>query len=98
MPDEPKIKIADVDPGQTPLPRSAVELSPKLNFRFYVKDSRSKVIEALKGERTIPLLDQEYILARIAVIPAKHDILQVSIVGNPHKAGFNFTFTACEVT
>jgi len=95
---DPKIKTTEVDPGETPLPRAAVELSSALKFRFHVKNSRAKVIELLKAEREIPLLDQEYILARIAAIPAEHDLLQVSIIGNPHKAGFNFSFTACELT
>jgi predicted ATP-dependent Lon-type protease len=98
MPNEPKIEISEVEPGEAPLERAAVELSTELKFRFYEKNSREKVIEKLKAARDIPLLDQEYILARIAAIPEEHGILQVSIVGVPHKAGFNFTFTACELT
>jgi len=98
MPDETKIEIADVNPGEAPLQRAAVALSAGLAFRFHVKSSRAKVIEQLKAERTIPLLDQEYILARLAAIPAEHDLIQLSIIGNPHKAGFNFTFTVCELT
>lgn len=98
MPNQPKIQTTETDPGEARLPRAATELSPALKFRFHVKSSRAMVIELLKAEREIPLLDQEYILTRIAAIPAEHDLLQVSIIGNPHKAGFNFSFTVCELT
>ena len=93
----PKIQISEVEPGQPPLLRAAVELSPALKFRLSVKKARTGVIEAVKAARDIPLLDQDYILARIASIPAEHDLLQVTVIGNPHKAGFNFTFTVCEI-
>ena len=95
---EPNIEISEVEPGEAPLERPAVELTPVLKFRFYEKNSREKVIEKLKAAKDIPLLDQEYILTRIAAIPEEHGILQLSIIGNPHKAGFNFTFTVCELT
>lgn len=95
---EPNIEISEVEPGEEPLERPAVELTPALRFRFSEKNSREKVIEKLKAAKDIPLLDQEYILTRIAAIPEEHGILQLSIIGNPHKAGFNFTFTVCELT
>ena len=97
MPIEPQIQIAEVDPGQPPLSRAAVELTPALRFRFHAKNARGKVIEQLKADKTIPLLDQEYILARIAEIPAEHEILDLAVIGNPHKAGFNFSVTVCEL-
>ena len=98
MTNEPEIQFTEDDPGGIHFPRAAVELSTALKFRFHVKSSRAKVIEMLKAEREIPLLDHEYILTRIAAIPAEHDLLQVSIICNPHKAGFNFSFTVCELT
>lgn len=98
MDTEPKVEISEVEPGEQPLERPAVELTAKLKFRFCEKNSREKVIEKLKTAKDIPLLDQDYILARIAMIPEEHDILQLSVIGNPHKAGFNFTFTVCELT
>ena len=95
---EPKIEISDVEPGEPPLERAAVNLAAGLKFRFHEKNSREKVIEKLKAARDIPVLDQDYILARIAAIPEEHGILQLSVIGNPHKSGFNFTFTVCELT
>ena len=94
---EPKIEVTEVDPGAAPLTRAAAEMSTALKFRLSVKKSRAAVIEAVKAARDIPLLDQDYILARIAAIPVEHDLLQLTVIGNPHKEGFNFTFTVCEV-
>lgn len=98
MADEPKIKISEVNPGEPPAERAAVELSPKLHFRLSVKNSRARVLESVMAARDIPVLDQEYIMARIAAVPSTHDLLQLTVIGNPHKAGFNFTFTICELS
>jgi hypothetical protein len=95
---EPKIEISDVEPGEPPLERAAAELKADLKIRFHEKAiSRPKLIEVIKNSRDLPVLDQDYILARIAIIPEKHDILQFSLICVPHKAGFNYNFTVCEV-
>ena len=97
MTDSPEIKISEVDPAETPLPRSAVEMSPKPKFTLNLKKSRTVIVEAIKASREIPLKWQEAILEDIAAIPADHDFLWLTMVRNPHKGGFNFTFTVCEL-
>lgn len=95
---EPKVKISEVEPGAPPLERATVELKADLKIRFHEKAiSRPKLVDLIKNSRTLPVLDQDYILARLALIPAEHDILQFSLICVPHKAGFNFNFTVCEV-
>ena len=95
---EPKIEISEVEPGQTSLERAAAELKADLKIRMHEKAiSRPKLIDSIKNSRDLPVLDQDYILARVALIPAEHDILQFSLICVPHKAGFNFNFTVCEV-
>ena len=77
--------------------RSA-ESNGKSAIRFHVKAaSRGKLIEIIKSAKNLPAIDQDYILAKIALIPAEQDILQFSLFCVPHKAGFNFNFTVCEV-
>ena len=95
---EPEIKISEVEPGEKPLDRAATELKADLKIRIHEKAiSRPKLIDAIKNSRDLPVLDQDYILARIALIPEDKDILQFSLICVPHKAGFNFNFTVCEV-
>jgi len=94
---EPQVKISEVNPGEQPIERAAVELSTKLRFILSVKKTRDGVIDAVKSARDIPVEDQDYILRRIAAIPAEHDILQLAVYCHPHKAGFNYSFTVCEI-
>lgn len=97
MADEPAIKISETNPGESLPERSAVELSTKLTFRLSVKNTRALVIEAVKAARQIPLIDQDYIIARIAAIPEEHNLIRLDLMANPHKAGFNIAFTVCEI-
>ncbi len=95
---EPQVKILEVEPGETPLERAAAELRADLKIRMHEKAmARADLVDAIKNSRTLPVLDQDYILARIALIPAQHKILQFSLICVPHKGGFNFNFTVCEV-
>jgi hypothetical protein len=98
MPHEPRIRISEVDPGESPLLRAAAAASPKLKFTLNLKKSRTAIIEAVKASREIPLKWQEAILEDIDAIPAEHDFLWLTMSRNPHKDGFNFTFTVCELT
>ena len=77
--------------------RAAVELTAGLRFSVNIKNTRAAMVEAVKNARQIPLVDQECILARIAAIDPKHELLQLTAVCHPHKAGSNLTFTVCEI-
>ena len=95
--DTPEIKISDVNPGEKPLERASATVTSALRYTLDVKTTREKLVEQVKNSVAIPLVDQECILARIAAIDAKHDLLWLTAACSPHKAGCNFTFTVCEL-
>lgn len=91
MKNEPNIQVEGTET------RAAVELTAGLNFTLNIKNTRSAVIEAVKNSRSIPLVHQETILAEIAAMNEKHELLQLTVIRHPHKGGGNLTFTVCEI-
>jgi hypothetical protein len=55
------------------------------------------MIEAIKASWEIPMVYQEVLLAEIALIPEKHDLLRLDFVRHAHGNGANFTGTVKEI-
>lgn len=77
--------------------RPAADLGREQDQKLSFKLSRAKLIEAVKHSFEIPIVYQEVLLAEIALIPEKHDLLRLDFIRHAHGVGANFTGTVKEV-
>ena len=92
-----QVTISESDPGEETFPRAAVALAMEQDLKLSLKLPREKMIEAVKNAREIPIVWQEVLLAHIALIDRKHDLLQLDFISHAHKGGANFTGTVNEI-
>jgi hypothetical protein len=97
IPQSAQVIISETDPGQKPLARAAVALGREQDQKLSLKASRAKLIEQVKASREIPLVIQEVLLAEIALIDAKHDVLRLDFVRHAHGVGGNGCWTVKEI-
>jgi hypothetical protein len=82
---------------ETSMPLSAAPLGQNQDCSLSLKLSRAKMIEAIENARQIPIPWKEILLAEIAVIDPKHDLLRLDFIRHAHGVGANFTGTIKEI-
>jgi hypothetical protein len=92
-----QITISETDPGVKPLARAAVALGREQDQSLSLKLSRAKMIDAIKNARQLPMVYQEVLLAEIALIDPKHDLLRLDFVRHAHGIGANACWTVKEL-
>jgi hypothetical protein len=95
--EEPKVTVSETNPGEKPLERAAIAMTPDIKYQVELKMSRDKMIAAIQDSVQIPREDQEMILARINSMDKKIDLLWLTAVCHPHKGGSNIMFTICSL-
>lgn len=98
LPQTGQVTISETEPGQKPLPRSAVALMANQNVTLELKNTRSNVIEAVKNARQVPLTIQDHILAEIALIPERYDLIRVDFIRHAHGVGSNWSGTVDKIS
>jgi hypothetical protein len=92
-----EINFSEADQAKLAFPRAAVLLGKEQDCTLSLKLSRGKMISAIKNASQIPLPWQEILLAEIAAIDVKHDLLRLDFIRHAHGVGVNFTGTIKEV-
>jgi hypothetical protein len=92
-----EINFSEADQAKLAFPRAAVLLGKEQDCTLSLKLSRGKMISSIKNARQIPLPWQEILLAEIAAIDVKHDLLRLDFIRHAHGVGVNFAGTIKEV-
>ena len=86
MAKEPKITVSDTDPGESDVDNDS-------EIFISLRNSREKVNAALAANQKLPATERAALLARVAAIDAKHELIEVDFHGQPHRGGYNWSGT-----
>jgi len=88
---EPKITLSETDPGETDVDNAA-------EIFISLRNTREKVNAALTADKSLPDTERAALLARVAAIDAKHELIEVDFHGQPHKGGYNWSGTVVPIS